>query len=382
MLTPVWLFARGPKSSLAALLALGVAINLDLWLQTGVRTGGDTTRYTGGAEALLEGGDLGQGWNYLGYVALVAASRATGVGDVGLVAVQVVLMLAAAVALWDFGRQQGQPVLGWAAALLWLSVPDFTRFLGWQTFVLTDAVLAAVLVLTMWATERARGRSWRFGLGIVLALGVATLNPHGWVLASILVAYLIVTEPRWSRGTRAGLALGALAMCAVAISSAPNRGTVPDPGRDLRDGRIFPSGVSFDHWQLSMPDFATPRTPVEYVAAHPVASLKLALARAAVEAARVRPAMNRNGYVVFGGWALVMWALATLGIWCGRRSQLVQLCAALVAAQLAFTAITFADADGRWLAQVAGPLAVLAGFGIVALNGAWARARSKGRSHT
>lgn len=370
------------RRRLAAILAgialLALVVQADLLTRVGVVRGVDTARYLDGADRLQQWEPLvGEQWLYSGYVALVAVVRAVGLGLAGVVALQVVAHLGAAAALFLVGRRAYSTAAGAAAAVLWVGSPDFTRFLGWQAYVLTDALYAASLAFVLLAAAHSRttGRRPLIVLAAVVAVSAA-LRPSGWLVVAVVTAALSV-RVRALPWQAVGIVL---AMCFPILATVllpSDASVIGDPAADLREGRVFRSGVGYDEWQLAMPAGDGDRSALSYVVAHPVDALRLALARVGAEAIHARPTYGTARNAVLATWAVVMWTLGLVGLVVRWRDPLVRLSAALVFAHLAVVAVTFADPDGRFLIHVLAPLAVLAAIGSVAIGRAVARLVSR-----
>jgi hypothetical protein len=223
----------------AALVAVAFAvINIDL-ARRGVLSGGDTGRYTSGAHNLLAGETLDhQQRLYVGYVALVALADELGVGLEGVVAIQIVLIAMGALALFDLGRRLAGPWTGLLAAALFVTSPDFTRFTGWQAYILTDAPYASALAIAVWAIHQARVRRGRWYLAGAIVVVAASLRPQGsWLLPTALIYWIVphMTTGRSRFIVAAVVAAGFLAVVALAPGLGANTADA-SPGKTLREG--------------------------------------------------------------------------------------------------------------------------------------------------
>ena len=321
-----WRPSRAAYISAGAALAAGaVALQLDL-LRRGVQGAGDSPRYIDGAAQLLNGDLLnGTQWLYGGYIAFVAAITGLGLGLHGVVVAQILWLFLAALALADLARRLSGPVASLAAAFLWLTTVDFTRYLGWQTYILTEAVYASAVVIVLWSLHRAledRG-PWNVVAAALFGLTVAgaELVPGGQTV----------------RG---------------------------DTAQQLAEGRVF-----YGPWQLRMPDRQPDQGVVGYITSHPLSVARLVVARMAAEAAHIRPGYSDRRNLVFGVWAGTIWLLALPGMWFWRDTSFTWLAVGVIAAQFGLVAVTFADIEGRFLIHVVGPIALCGGFAVGWLAG-------------
>lgn len=86
--------------------AVWLAVQILLLARNGIRTGGDTGRYLGAADALLRGAwPVDKATSYLGYDAFVALFRGGGLGSAGIVAAQIALSGIAAFCLYRLARR-------------------------------------------------------------------------------------------------------------------------------------------------------------------------------------------------------------------------------------------------------------------------------------
>jgi hypothetical protein len=364
----------------AALVAVAFAvINIDL-ARRGVLVGGDTGRYTGGAHNLIAGETLDhQQRLYAGYVALVAFADELGIGLDGVLAIQIALVALGALALFDLGRQLAGPWVGLLAAALFVTSPDFTRFTGWQAYILTDAPYASALAIAVWAIHRASVRrgSWYIAGAIVVVLA-ASLRPQGWWLLPVALISWVV--PRMHAGrprlvVAAAIAGGFLAVVALAPGLGANTADA-SPDTALREGLVIYNSSA---WRVSMPAEGPSghrgwSDVAYYGVRHPIAGVRVAATRVAVEAAHVRPFYSARRNAVIIGYLVPLYALAATGFAAYRREPIVRLAAVLIALHMALVAAFFADYDGRWLVHVLPLVGLLAALGC-----AWIAGRLSGR---
>lgn len=361
--------SKGERVAALGLAALFVAVNADVVLQEGVRLAPDSGRYTSGGEALADGEGLSSRQAiYAGYIALLAVGEWTGIGESGVVALQVLLCALAALALFDLGRALAGTRAGLLAALLFVVIPDLTRITGWQAYILPDASYAAMLAISLWAIHRAgeRGGRW-MATGVVVVLFTASLRPQGWLLVPLAVGYWVL--PRVAgRGRRAGMAAAIAAVFVLAVVLAPgfsSNSEEASPVESLTSGQVI---YDSEDWRLTMPaGDGGPQdegwgTALAYAANHPVAVSKLALARAGTELVHARPFYSSSRNAVLLAFVLLLYALAAVGLW-RRGGAVAWLCVAIVATHMALVAAFFADYDGRFLVHVLPAVALLAGLG-------------------
>ncbi len=369
---------RGWAFPIAAVaVALGfVLINADVASRQGVMFGGDTSRYTLGADRLLAGDGLDYRQRiYSGYVALVALADASRLGLDGVVVVQVLMAALAALALFDLGRHLAGRWVGLAAAALYVTSLDFTRFTGWHAYILTDSSYTSAVAIATWAVHRAGlRRGWWFVVAGLLVLFAASLRPQGWMLIPVAVVYWVA--PRVVGGwRRVAVASGVFAVFGAIVLLSPGLSASTadaSPGRALRTGLVIYASAD---WRISMPREEPSRSRgwgdvAHYARRHPVASAKTAVARVAAEVAHVRPFYSAKRNAVIAIYLIPLYALALIGVVVAWRDQGVRLAATLVFLHLGLVMVFFADYDGRFLAHVLPLIGLLA-----ALGGGWIAGR-------
>ena len=193
------------------------AVNLVLLAFIGPLTGGDTVIYLDGATRLLDGQPLVERQpSYIGYIVIVAACQAMGVGLLGLILLQIAMATVAAGAVYRLGAE----LAGARAALIATSVFALdVETNRWHAYVLADSLYMSALTVAVWCVHGASGspRRWGSVLAAIASLIVAGLiRPEGWfVLPSG----------------------GALLDCARASGSDTPLGGVPRAGARMRGVR-------------------------------------------------------------------------------------------------------------------------------------------------
>lgn len=353
------------------MLALAfVGLNAALLAHTGVRFGGDSGRYTGGAERILAGLPLVEfQWAYTAYIAVVAAGLALGGGLATVVGVQIAAAAGAGLALWSLAAILGGPLAGLVAAGTLLVNPDVLR---WHSYVLSDSLYTSAVAGGAWAAWRAaeRGRLW-YGAALLVLVPAWFLRPTGVVLLPVTGVFWVARglAARNVRQVVVGVVTVVAAVMAT-LAITPVRGRM-----DRAPGFLLEHGIVLYQDSATRMEMPT-RCPADgrgllgslrYVTRHPRASLTLFARRVAVELSHVRPGYSRRHNALIAATLLPLYALALAGIGATWRHPLTHLLLALIAAHLGLVAVTLADNDGRFLLHVLGPIAVLAGAGLSAL---------------
>ena len=320
----------------------------------GVRHGGDTPRYLSAAEDLLAGRAFGGpgGWVYVGYNGLIAFCETIGVGQVGLILVQILVAALATLALYDLGRQLAGPVAGLLAGGFFILDYDIAQ---WHVYVLTDSLYISLVALATWMVHRAVGGGMRRYLEAAGVLTLAALiRPNGWILIPIAAIY-------WIARTRLGVrykyaaALGVSLLCAgVAVAIVMTQ--------------LGPRS------QLAPTDRATLEARSQRLPFARVITIRGGLDP--IESSRRLANVLLHVQSTFSFWhnaallavVAVVYPLAVWGFVRARKKSVSRLMAVVIAGHLFIVAVTFNDRDGRYLLYSFPLMMVLAAGGAVALR--------------
>lgn len=339
-----------------------------------IRLVGDTPRYVLGAENLLAGRPLvdKQG-SYAGYVALVAACLACGVGLQGVVGVQILAALLSLPCLYGLGRRVGGAATGALAVLLHAGNPEVA---AWHTIIQTDSLYISALVLFLWLYVEARERGWAWRLALIPAgIAVVLIRPNGWIVPPAVCLHAVLTARDWPWRRRlltlAGVA--ALVLAAAFCVSGLRRGIEAEsPVQMLYKGEVL---WGYAPWRLRMPEPAVAAddwgSALRYVLIHPLACTELALARVTVLFGRVRPSYSwRHNLFLLGAYPLLYLA-AAWGLWKRWRRWETGLLLAVIGGHVLTVALTFDHVDGRFFLYFLPELTVLSAGGAVSACCAW-----------
>jgi mannosyltransferase len=341
-------------------LFLFAAVNLVLLAFIGPLSGGDTVIYLDGATRLLDGQPLIERQpSYLGYIVIVAACQAMGVGLLGLILLQIGIATVAAGAVYRLGAE----LAGARAALIATSVFALdVETNRWHGYVLADSLYMSALTVAVWHVHRASGSPPRWGtvLAAIVSLIVAGLiRPEGWFVVPAAALYWIARAPsapgrRWV----ASLALVPACMLLVLVLASRLSGNLDavDPAALLHQGQTM---WDYDGWRVTMPQ-ALPdevgagsgERAIRYALAHPLDTAALMAARVVVHLIHVRPFYSTQHNAAIVLWLVPVYTLAVVAVWYRWTHPLTIWCALVFASQALVVALTHADADGRYLAHV------------------------------
>ena len=340
------------RLSLAGLVLIFLVVNLFV-LRPGVYGARDSPRYVAGGEDVARGSIpmVYKGSDYMGYMDTVAVSTNLGAGLYGVVVIQLVVYLLAIFALYDLGRKLGGHWTGIVAGGLLAA----DLWLGAQAYqILTESLYTSLIVLSVWTVFQAVEHG---GLYYLLCLPVLALTvllrPNGAVLLPIVLIYWAhrkIPDVRWRWAVTAGILI---AFVLFAVLPSPLRSNI-DVEKPLRP---FQNGVTVwgeTYWHLSMPkdralDINSWASVVLYIIRYPAASAELMLLRLVIHFANVRPTFTNWMNVSSILWTLWIYPLAVLGFIQQRKHPLAGLCAMIIVVHAGIVALTFADANGRFV---------------------------------
>ncbi len=356
-------------TAVAAMLAT-IGINVAVIAALGMRVGGDTGRYVGGAERIISGQALTERQTaYIGYIWLLAVVQML---HLPIALVYAVHVLASGAAAWALARA-GWRLAGAAGAVAtsagWVLLLDAHR---WNAYLLTDGMfisLVAIAAALCFAADEDGPTPVLAGLAIA---AMALVRINGAAYGAMLAAGLALR-------TRRRPARAAFAILAVAILIGPTTGAVKNllagSGSrfshevllsDLTSGEIIRHTVAVQMPPAGPTHGNVASDLVAYIAAHP-----LAVARVYV---------LRLGHYVFGfnptysphhlAAVVVQWLILYAGVAAGllelnRRRRIVDAWPALIwMLQGAVVVATVGDFDGRYSLYAVGALLPLFGVGV------------------
>ena len=334
------------RPAIAVSLA-SVITNLAVIAWLGVRHGADTSRYGAGADDLLAGRSFrgAGGWLYAGFNALLAAARALGTGDVGVIAVQVAAAAVAAIAVYELGHRLAGPAAGTLAAAFVIADVDIAR---WHAYVLTDSLYISLVAITTWLAERAvGGRPRAYVVAVAVALCAALIRPNGWVMLPIVGVYWMARASLSAR-TKYALAGGVVLASVAAVLVVRQVTFAWDPAAVAGNPELVPFS-----WLLSFRNAWSPGRM---------------LSRVVSNLLHTRPRYSTAHNAAVLGPIALTYALAVLGFVRTRAKALAALMAAVILVHQIVVALTFVDPDGRYLLYVFPLFLVLAAVGVASLR--------------
>ncbi len=374
--TPREAFAADPLPPLyrqpALWLALALYLAVCAWfVADGPMAGGDTPRYLDGASAFLDSGEItGKAASYRAYVLFVAiAELVTPDRQTRLwliVALQAVALAVALVCLYDTARRLFSPTAAAVAALLFAGNFYAVR---WAPWILTESVFTAAVVITVWLCVAARGRSGWLLAALAASLITALFRPNGIAMLPVFLLFLSVE----GRGPMRWLP-PATAIVAVLLAGDVGSGLERTASHENLLGQFERGTVIYDFEYRDMPSLDAPSGSdladlPRYLASYPGDTLALVGHRLWAAWSWHRASYSAPHRLLLGLTIPILYALALLGLVRSlRRASAARLLPlALIAAQSAVIAISFANHDHRFVNYVMPMVFLYAGAGVAVL---------------
>lgn len=339
------------------------------WIRGPVHYGGDSVRYIEAARQLVSVGrvvDVKAAY-YLGYEIFVAAIYAAGLGDIGVIAVQIMLGGLAIFALFDLGRHIGGELGGIFAASLYAVNIELHQ---WTFYILTETLFTTTLIFVVWAVYRATEKGNHIGwltLGLVLGAALPVIRPNGWVLLPVVVIYLMfqfVRKPGWKMGIYTILAAGIMVFSMAWLPY--YQGIIPEhslglffQGDDAYYSRLLRGEVIWNDagTQIAMPSGIPVLTGglgsvLRYCSQNTVACVNLFGRRIFLEAIYWRPYYSFEHNLGIALVLPVLYVFAILGVYRLRKAFFTWFILCLICVHFLFVSITWVDYNGRFLLYV------------------------------
>jgi hypothetical protein len=343
---------RGNDRLIAGCLAAAsVAVNLALLALLGVQRGADTDRYIEGAADLVAGRRFGgpSGWVYIGYNGLLAIAESAGVGQLGVVGVQILAVACATMALYDLARTVGGRAAGCLAAAFFVVDYDIAR---WHLYILTDSLYISFVVLVTWAAHRAVGRGVLAYLAAsMVLLPTALVRPNGWMMVPLVAIYWVVQSAMRRRVQIAAVAAlvvvcggGAATVAAIQFSgdTAPRRMPVASP-------QVNRQLLPFARAMRIRKRLNPAQMPIRLISV----------------LGHLQPRFSLRHKIIVSVMLAVVYPLAVGGFVVSRGQPIAQFMAAIVACHLLLVTVMFNDRDGRYLLYIFPLVVVFAARGAV-----------------
>ncbi len=368
-------------------LAVVLFIGHNVWvLRSAPAMGGDSPRYIGSAQRLLEDGVLsGRDQNYSGFVLYLALTKTVAPGGESFasaaVAAQSAVALGALFCVYGIGAMVLSERAGALASVFYALNP---YAMIWNRYVLTDSLFISFVLISIWALIKASRRHGWLGLAVPACVFTAMLRPNGVVYFPVFLVYL---HSLFGKRLRVA-AYVVIAVAALAASPFLMKELEKATDRiQIIDNLV--DGVTVWHEaKIDMPRYERPRTrPIAdtfaYVTTYPYDSLRLFAARlyAAYMFTRDDFSTRHNALLLVA--LPFLYALAVAGTIrsCQRGiTRDVLLLLGVLAVQTGIFAMTYSDHDPRFTCYTITLIALFAAYGFEGLvMSGWLRPAGRGR---
>ena len=350
-----------------------LAVHLVFWKAFGLRMGGDTGRYVGGAQRILEGLPLGGGQrHYLAYEGLLAFVQGLDGGLEFMVIVQGLLALGGAVGLYFLGRRMFSEPVGLLASIAFLFHPSIQR---WNFYILTESLATNALILAVALSFLVReGKP----LGILLlpvGAVLALARPEAPLFLLPIIFYLLQGRSPFP----VSIGSSFIAILFILFWFRPSQPSDFGVWKHWQEGTYI-----WGYPGIGPPSGAALFGPASGQAAFGVREVlmdwpwffKLTALRAFYFFSPTRPYFSTLHNTVAAAVTLPAYALGMVGTFAGKPQGRMLLWG-IVILQGVLAVLTWSDWDNRWLDRVFPFLLVLAVGGAVGL---WKRFGERGKS--
>lgn len=300
-----------------------------------------------------------------------------GSAEVFGVLVNALAFIVAGAALYDLGRRLGKSRLSGGLCAAAVLVNPLTA--QWVRFVLTEALMYALVVLLVWGVERYSRQGAISGsvVAITATTSAALLRPNGALLVASAVTLLMLLRTTDNANRFKPLRTTLLVLmwpttvAVMLITSNASEGNEHEVSNViinlLYDGVVV-EGSPDVIVRTTMPPPDSPRdasmaAALRYVIQHPVDVMRLAVLRVGYETFQLRPHYPRAINILLGIGFSFFLLFASVGAWQTQAHTIRLATIVITAPQLMLVASTFAVPESRYAWTYLVPLAVWVGTG-------------------
>lgn len=338
---------------------------MGLWF--GVRLGGDSGRYIGAAQNILEGLPLtNEQLHYLSYEYILLPIYALGGGTKTITVVQCFFALAGALAIYLLGKKVFSRSIGLLASVVFLLHPSIQR---WNFYILTEGLATNTLLVTTAFCLTAENKITRGGYFFIAAGILALSRPESPVFLIPLTIYLISEKKPLALLWGIALVLLMVGIWVLRPPLAAEFGVwkqwkegvyiwgYPGVGSPLSSHEEAFRGENVFAWALAM-------------IYHPIWFIKLSAYKVYYFLLPVRPYYSTLHNLIAVSATFPLYPLAVFGTIKGKRKESMTIWG-LIFVQCMLVSLTWSDWDNRWLDRITPFLLLLASGGAAALVKQW-----------
>ncbi|MDG2087344.1 MAG: hypothetical protein P8J68_01210 [Arenicellaceae bacterium] len=360
---------------LSCLFVWGI-VNVLHYAYLGIRTGGDTGRYTGSAIEILNGNwPAGKAVEYMGYNIFVAFSQLISPSYLfeTIVVLQVLVSAVAVICLYKIAEIYGSTLVAIFASLAWIIFPD-TQY--WNFLILTESLFVSALLISLYAILRSETRM-QVAISLVIVIFTASIRPNGLIVLVAAYCYFLVA----SFIKKDYLALSAIVfMGLLGLTVSVNMLGAIVERQEIVESFIKGETIwGYPQSYNPLPDSSSASLidgvkgiPALFnlVLAEPIYFIEVVFTKLFYLLSHTRPYWStyHNIYALF--FILPLYALLIYGIFYRTAPiDVVSFAYPLITTQLLVVAFSFADWDGRHLLPIYPFFCLLAGFSAAKLFG-------------
>jgi len=343
----------------------------------GVQLGCDSYRYLGGADNILQHQPLVDKQNdYPGYVFLIAGIKYAGLSLYFLVAIQLLLAIIAAIALYHLVKHiTGNIASGLIAAGFYLINPFIAQ---WHAYVFTESLYSSMLVILAWSVNMAiiKCNLKYYLLYLLVGVVTASIRPNGWIAVPVSFILLIIYS-KINLKVKLGGAVIVLIIFFFGFMNLAvfkNAFKSDEISKTLIKGEII-WGYHELHLNMHQGNYSENMSLTEcvsYVVIHPLLFMKLAALRVGCELLPIyRPWLSIAFILRFLLWMLPAYILAVAGSISYRRVKASAIILVLFLTHIFIIAVSFSDREFRFLVYLLPLIYVMAGCGFYSIWRAW-----------
>jgi hypothetical protein len=357
------------KALLSCLFVWGT-VNILQYAYRGIRTGGDTGRYTGAAINILNGEwPDGKAIEYMGYNVFVAFAQVLNSAHLfeTIVAMQVLVSAVAMVCLYKIADTFGGTTVAVFASLAWVLFPDIQY---WNFLILTESLFVSGVLISFYALVCSKAKA-QVAIALLLIAFTTTIRPNGFIVLVATYTYLlvgsIVKKEHLVTGGILIFGLLAIAFGANLLGAIVERQEIV--GSFIKGEIIWGYSPSYNPLpESSLRGLGANTTGLSAVfqlaLSEPFYFLEVVFTKLFYLLSHTRPYWSsyHNVYAVL--FLVPIYVMATASLFHRTAPlKIVSFASPLIAAQLLVVAFSFADWDGRHLLPIYPLFCLLAGFG-------------------
>lgn len=349
--------SRWEWAGLAVVAAIFVLL-VASFLLAGPQLMGDSQRYLGGADQFLTTGNIeGKAGNYKGYVLFVAAVKSVVADDATqkwlIISLHAVLEGVALLCLYSLGRV----LFGARAGLIAAGLYALNFYaLRWTPQIATESLFMACIIIASWICIKASRSPWLWLAALPVTVFATSIRPNGIAMLPVFLLFFLFSIERRLRLVLIAVMCAGFLLVFPAITEELNRAAGHENlVAQFEKGTVIWHGESVEMAQLDSESGNQLVDVIRYASTYPLETLALMGRRLKAAWLWQRTDYSDRHNLFLAIVLPVLYVFAALGLYRQCRSRITAtflLPVALVFAQSAVIAISFANHDHRFAAMV------------------------------